>query len=143
MAGAYQTGSTCTRYSEFLYFISWIKINLKLSKASPSVKVGKELLWRPASPGVPGSPAPRRSLQLTVSTPVPASPLSQVQSFRRANLVNGNIKPPEMSPKVRLTKSYSKWEKQEIEAQAMSRLRRKKEEEAKLAEEIEKCTYRV
>jgi len=43
----------------------------------------------------------------------------------------------EMSPKLRQSKSYSKWEKQEIEAEAIARLRRKAEEMEKAKAEAE------
>lgn len=47
------------------------------------------------------------------------------------------VTPTEMSPKLRSSKSYSKWEKQEIEAEAIARLRRKAEEKEKAKAEAE------
>ncbi len=45
---------------------------------------------------------------------------------------SSSVTPTEMSPKLRQSKSYSKWEKQEIEAEAIARLRRKAEEKEKI-----------
>ncbi|KAI0005053.1 hypothetical protein BJV74DRAFT_806649 [Russula compacta] len=102
---------------------------------------GKQLLW--ASTSNPGSPV--RKIRISghssiasprvVLFPVPPPP----QYTRRVlSLYSSSAaKLMEMSPKLRPSKSYSKWEKQEIEAEAITRLRRKAEEKEKATAEAE------
>ncbi|KAA1466470.1 hypothetical protein DENSPDRAFT_36166 [Dentipellis sp. KUC8613] len=106
---------------------------------------GKDLLWM--SDSSRGSPVGKRGLPvqsvatnlgLRISSLVP----SQQPSPRRrvSSLYNSTVMPPpEGSPKLRSSKSYSRWEKQEMEAEAMDRIRRKIEEEKakKAAKEAE------
>ncbi|KAH9077131.1 hypothetical protein EDB83DRAFT_2311728 [Lactarius deliciosus] len=117
-------------------------------RVGASSNAGKQLLW--ASTSNTGSPvrkirisghssaivSPRITL---FSVPPPPQYARRVSSLYSSSVV----KPLEMSPKLRPSRSYSKWEKQEIEAEAIARLRRKAEEkekakadaEAKVAEE--------
>ncbi|KAI0053605.1 hypothetical protein FA95DRAFT_463916 [Auriscalpium vulgare] len=96
---------------------------------------GKELLW--SSTSMPSSPIRKsQSFGQSVATNLGLriTSLSQAQPSHIGRRVtslyaSSMVKPPEMSPKLRSSKSYSKWEKQEIEAEAMARLRRKTEEE--------------
>ncbi|TFY81176.1 hypothetical protein EWM64_g2837 [Hericium alpestre] len=88
---------------------------------------GKELLWK--SPSTRGSPAPRRGpLVQSVATNVGLriTSLSQPQQPKR---VGSLYKIAEMSPKPKPSKTYSRLEKQDLEADAMLRIRRKAEEE--------------
>ena len=66
---------------------------------------------------------------------IPAPP----QYSRRVSSLYSSsaMKPSEMSPKLRPSRSYSKWEKQEIEAEAIARLRRKAEEKEKAKADAE------
>ncbi|TFY72962.1 hypothetical protein EVG20_g6 [Dentipellis fragilis] len=106
---------------------------------------GKDLLWM--SDSSRGSPVGKRGLSaqsvatnlgLRISSLVPTQ---QPPPGRRvSSLYNSTVMPPpEGSPKLRSSKSYSRWEKQEMEAEAMDRIRRKIEEEKakKAAKEAE------
>ena len=67
----------------------------------------------------------------------PVSPAPQY-TRRVSSLYSSSVmSSTEMSPKLRSSKSYSKWEKQEIEAEAIARLRRKAEEKDKARVEAE------
>ncbi|KAI0068671.1 hypothetical protein BV25DRAFT_1986254 [Artomyces pyxidatus] len=103
---------------------------------------GKQLLWGPTS--VPASPIRKsnsfgQSVATNVGLRITSLSQAQPQFGRRVTSLYASsmVKPPEMSPKLRSSKSYSKWEKQEIEAEAMARLRRKAEEEQAKKDEEE------
>ena len=109
-----------------------------------SSNAGKQLLW--ASTSNAGSPVRKirssgYSSSSAISSPrmvmFPVAPpphyTRRVSSLYSSSVVN----PTEMSPKLRPSKSYSKWEKQEIEAEAIARLRRKAEEKEKARAEAE------
>ncbi|KAI0254730.1 hypothetical protein BJV78DRAFT_1279837 [Lactifluus subvellereus] len=109
-----------------------------------SSNAGKQLLW--ASTSNAGSPVRKirssgYSSSSAISSPrmvmLPLAPpphyTRRVSSLYSSSVVN----PTEMSPKLRPSKSYSKWEKQEIEAEAIARLRRKAEEKEKARAEAE------
>ncbi|KAH9035293.1 hypothetical protein EDB84DRAFT_40591 [Lactarius hengduanensis] len=107
-----------------------------------SSNAGKQLLW--ASTSNTGSPvrkirisghssaivSPRITL---FSVPPPPQYARRVSSLYSSSVV----KPLEMSPKLRPSRSYSKWEKQEIEAEAIAHLRRKAEEKEKAKADAE------
>ncbi|KAH8999069.1 hypothetical protein EDB92DRAFT_924280 [Lactarius akahatsu] len=111
-------------------------------RVGASSNAGKQLLW--ASTSNTGSPvrkirisghssaivSPRISL---FSVPPPPQYARRVSSLYSSSVV----KPLEMSPKLRPSRSYSKWEKQEIEAEAIARLRRKAEEKEKAKADAE------
>ncbi|KAH9965892.1 hypothetical protein BC827DRAFT_1153339 [Russula dissimulans] len=111
--------------------------------AGTSSNSGKQLLWASTSTSNTGSPV--RKIRISGHSsiasprmalfPVPAPP----QYTRRVSSLysSSSVKPTEMSPKLRPSNSYSKWEKQEIEAEAIARLRRKAEEKEKAKAEAE------
>ncbi|KAH9977738.1 hypothetical protein BGW80DRAFT_773086 [Lactifluus volemus] len=99
------------------------------------------LLW--ASTSNTGSPIRkiRHSSSSAIASPrmvtFPVSPAPQY-TRRVSSLYSSSVmSSTEMSPKLRSSKSYSKWEKQEIEAEAIARLRRKAEEKEKARAEAE------
>ncbi|EJD00949.1 uncharacterized protein FOMMEDRAFT_21422 [Fomitiporia mediterranea MF3/22] len=113
----------------------------KESKGSDTVtKIGKQLLWsttqngtmslRPrtvggsaiADAGVNGNPF-ERPLQSSYSKRIPIG-------------VDSTLRSPTGSPVMRQSKSYSKWEKQDLEAEAMAKLRKRLEEEKKAASPV-------
>src|SRR5712671_45710 len=108
-----------------------------------SSNAGKQLLWASTPTSNTGSPV--RKIRISGHSsiasprmalfPVPAPP----QYTRRVSSLysSSSVKPTEMSPKLRPSNSYSKWEKQEIEAEAIARLRRKAEEKEKAKAEAE------
>ncbi|THH16925.1 hypothetical protein EW146_g3790 [Bondarzewia mesenterica] len=101
------------------------------------IKAGKELLWGFTPTG--GSPVHRSPLRHSIAPNILA--LSQPQTAqlgRRVTPIHITTasKPVEFGTKVRTSKSYTKWERQELEAEAMSRIRRKMEEQAKKEEAV-------
>ncbi|KAN0132648.1 hypothetical protein V8E53_009664 [Lactarius tabidus] len=103
---------------------------------------GKQLLW--ASTSNTGSPV--RKIRISGHSSAIASPRITMFSIppppqyarRVSSLYSSSaMKPSEMSPKLRPSRSYSKWEKQEIEAEAIARLRRKAEEKEKAKADAE------
>ncbi|KAI0307127.1 hypothetical protein B0F90DRAFT_1813930 [Multifurca ochricompacta] len=70
---------------------------------------------------------------ILLSIPSPPQYSRRVSSLYSSSVV----RPAEMSPKLRPSKSYSKWEKQEIEAETIARLRRKAGEKEKAKAEAE------
>ncbi|RDX55450.1 hypothetical protein OH76DRAFT_1551896 [Lentinus brumalis] len=93
---------------------------------SPS-KAGKSLLWSSAT-APRESPTKRGPFRQSVVTNVGfrlnAFPAAPVPSTRRISTVyQAPSSPATDSPKLQKTKSYSKWEKQDLEAAAMSKIR--------------------
>ncbi|KAJ8482210.1 hypothetical protein ONZ51_g5477 [Trametes cubensis] len=102
---------------------------------SPS-KAGKNLLWS-STMASRESPAKRGSLRQSITgNPLRLSLLapSPVTSSRRISTVyQVPASPASDSPKLQKSKSYSKWEKQDLEAAAMSKIREKQQQQAKVA----------
>lgn len=105
-------------------------------RVGTSSNAGKQLLW--ASTSNTGSPV--RKIRISGHSSAIASPRITLFSVppppqyarRVSSLYSSSVaKPVEMSPKLRPSRSYSKWEKQEIEAEAIARLRRKADEKEK------------
>ncbi|KAL7282294.1 hypothetical protein ACG7TL_003764 [Trametes sanguinea] len=97
---------------------------------SPS-KAGKNLLWSSTmssreSPVKRGalrqSIGPGANLRLSILGPAPVSSSRRISSVYQAP-----ASPASDSPKLQKTKSYSKWEKQDLEAAAMSKIREKQQ----------------
>ncbi|KAJ3003039.1 hypothetical protein NUW54_g5514 [Trametes sanguinea] len=97
---------------------------------SPS-KAGKNLLWSSTmssreSPAKRGalrqSIGPGANLRLSILAPAPVSSSRRISSVYQAP-----ASPASDSPKLQKTKSYSKWEKQDLEAAAMSKIREKQQ----------------
>ncbi|KAH9894461.1 hypothetical protein C8Q73DRAFT_836395 [Cubamyces lactineus] len=101
---------------------------------SPS-KAGKNLLWS-STMASRESPAKRGSLRQSITgNPLRLSVLapSPVTSSRRISTVyQVPASPASDSPKLQKSKSYSKWEKQDLEAAAMSKIREKQQQQAKV-----------
>ncbi|KAI0326652.1 hypothetical protein GY45DRAFT_1363749 [Cubamyces sp. BRFM 1775] len=101
---------------------------------SPS-KAGKNLLWS-STMASRESPAKRGSLRQSITgNPLRLSVLapSPVTSSRRISTVyQVPASPASDSPKLQKSKSYSKWEKQDLEAAAMSKIREKQQHQAKV-----------
>ncbi|KAL4241852.1 hypothetical protein ABKN59_000603 [Abortiporus biennis] len=94
---------------------------------SPS-KSGKNLLW--SSTSHRESPVPRRAAfrqSIATSVGLRLNPFQQAQLpvTRRVTSFHGHPTPTPDSPKLQSSKSYSKWEKQDLEAAAMAKLREK------------------
>ncbi|TCD70798.1 hypothetical protein EIP91_001488 [Steccherinum ochraceum] len=91
-------------------------------------KSGKNLLWSSTTKDSPLSQ--RRPFRQSIVTNVGlrgANPfeLPQSSSGRRISSIQPSPMLPPDSPKLRTSKSYSKWEKQDLEAVAMAKLREK------------------
>ncbi|KAI0677092.1 hypothetical protein C8Q78DRAFT_1073827 [Trametes maxima] len=101
---------------------------------SPS-KVGKNLLWSSvmASRESPTIRGPlRQSISNTMGLRVSVFASSPVSSSRRISTVfQAPPSPATESPKLQKSKSYSKWEKQDLEAAAMSKIREKQLQQMK------------
>ncbi|EMD40868.1 hypothetical protein CERSUDRAFT_111442 [Gelatoporia subvermispora B] len=117
-------------------------LDIPESPMSPS-KIGKGLLWMADASDVPESPLPQRGpfKQSTASNvgirsnPFEQSTMTPIRRVSRISSVYQASAPasaPE-SPKLTASKSYSKWEKQDLEAAAMSRIREKLQREANKA----------
>ncbi|KAH9853647.1 hypothetical protein C2E23DRAFT_822140 [Lenzites betulinus] len=97
---------------------------------SPS-KLGKSLLWSStmASRESPATRGPlRQSVNTNVALRLSMLAPSPVSSSRRISSVyQAPASPASDSPKMQKSKSYSKWEKQDLEAAAMSKIREKQQ----------------
>ncbi|CDO71357.1 hypothetical protein BN946_scf184908.g115 [Trametes cinnabarina] len=96
-------------------------------------KAGKNLLWSSTmssreSPAKRGalrqSIGPGANLRLSILSPAPVSTSRLISSVYQAP-----ASPASDSPKLQKTKSYSKWEKQDLEAAAMSKIREKQQQQ--------------
>ncbi|OCH90962.1 hypothetical protein OBBRIDRAFT_559005 [Obba rivulosa] len=104
-------------------------------------KIGKGLLWQSELSEVPETPLPQRgpfkqSIASNVGihiNPFEQFPMTPARRVSRISSVHHVSAPPSApdSPKVASSsKSYSKWEKQDLEAAAMSKIREKLQREA-------------
>ncbi|KAI0824768.1 hypothetical protein BC628DRAFT_1419875 [Trametes gibbosa] len=100
------------------------------SPGSPSI-TGKSLLWS-STMASRESPVKRGPLRQSVNTNVglrlsvlAPSPISS--SLRISSVYQTPASPASDSPKLQKSKSYSKWEKQDLEAAAMSKIREKQQ----------------
>ncbi|KAI0353499.1 hypothetical protein OH77DRAFT_1483319 [Trametes cingulata] len=98
---------------------------------SPS-KAGKNLLWS-STMASRESPAKRGPLRQSIATNVglrlsvfAAAPVSSTR--RISSVYQAPASPASESPKLHKNKSYSKWEKQDLEAAAMSKIREKQQQ---------------
>ncbi|KAI0368114.1 hypothetical protein BV20DRAFT_1114405 [Pilatotrama ljubarskyi] len=99
---------------------------------SPS-KAGKNLLWS-STMASRESPAKRGPLRQSIATNVglrlsvfAAAPMSSTR--RISSMYQAPASPASDSPKLHKSKSYSKWEKQDLEAAAMSKIREKQQQQ--------------
>ncbi|KAL5508455.1 hypothetical protein ACEPAH_6074 [Sanghuangporus vaninii] len=99
--------------------------------ASPIKEPGKQLLWANRQNA-------NRTDGRTAATPAGTNGKPRVDPFtltgkvKRAPDFESLVESPTGSPGIRQSKSYSKWEKQDLEAEAMARLRKKLEGEKKV-----------
>ncbi|KAH7909459.1 hypothetical protein BJ138DRAFT_1181034 [Hygrophoropsis aurantiaca] len=103
---------------------------------SPS-KPGKTLLWDLTKE----SPVPNRRLRQSVATSVGLriNPFQQSQTAPSGRRVtSSNMAPPSASPTRPGFRTFSKWEKQDLEAEAMARMRAKVQEQKKAASPLGK-----
>ncbi|KAI9001414.1 hypothetical protein BD414DRAFT_33275 [Trametes punicea] len=107
---------------------------------SPS-KAGKSLLWSSTmssreSPAKRGtlrqSIGPSTNLRLSLLSPTPASSNRRISSVHQVPASPGSD-----SPKLQKSRSYSKWEKQDLEAAAMLKIREKQQQQQKQAQQQE------
>ncbi|KAL5488254.1 hypothetical protein ACEPAI_6362 [Sanghuangporus weigelae] len=99
--------------------------------ASPITEPGKQLLWANRQNA-------NRTDGRTAVTPATTNGKPRVDPFtltgkvKRAPDFESLVESPTGSPRIRQSKSYSKWEKQDLEAEAMARLRKNLEGEKKV-----------
>ncbi|KAI5124876.1 hypothetical protein M0805_007306 [Coniferiporia weirii] len=113
---------------------------------SSPLKAGKQLLW--SSPQKVAT-LPRKAFKNSIVTnvglnvnPFERPPLSGYS--KRVSIGGDSFRPsPPNSPALLHSKSYSKWEKQDLEAEAMAKLRKKLEEEKKAASPDLKVSFQT
>ncbi|KAF9647305.1 hypothetical protein BDM02DRAFT_3117320 [Thelephora ganbajun] len=113
------------------------------SEPQTPVKGGKALLWSSTTSHV-DSPIPerrpfRQSITTNVGLPLPASP--QVRAPGKGRISTPVYNPVAVgldSPRLKHVKSFSKWEKQDMEAEAMSKIRQKLQDQKKVTEDEKK-----
>ncbi|KAL5527183.1 hypothetical protein ACEPAG_5974 [Sanghuangporus baumii] len=96
--------------------------------ASPVTEPGKQLLWanRQNANRIDG----RTAVTPAVTNGKPrVDPFTLTSKVKRAPDFESLVESPTGSPRIRQSKSYSKWEKQDLEAEAMARLRKNLEGE--------------
>ncbi|KAI0638031.1 hypothetical protein C8Q77DRAFT_1187433 [Trametes polyzona] len=103
---------------------------------SPS-KLGKNLLWS-STMSSRESPVKRGPLRQSISSNVGLrlsviAPTPPASSRRISSVYQAPASPASDSPKLHKSKSYSKWEKQDLEAAAMSKIRVKQQQQIKAA----------
>ncbi|CCL99403.1 uncharacterized protein FIBRA_01421 [Fibroporia radiculosa] len=107
-------------------------------------RAGKNLLWMSTNT-LQDSPVPskgpfRQSIAANVSLRINPFQQSMASPARRVSSVYQVTVPPTPdSPKLKSSRSYSKWEKQDLEAAAMSKIREKAQMEATQAAEAKKA----
>lgn len=110
---------------------------------SPS-KAGKTLLWStPRKTNV----APRKAFKDSIVTNVGIhmnNPFDKPHSGYGRRVASGHLgfKVPD-SPGLRQSKSYSKWEKQDLEADSMAKLRKRLEDQKKVASPDKRVTFQL
>lgn len=113
------------------------------SEPQTPVKGGKALLWSSTTSHA-DSPIPerrpfRQSITNNVALPLPASP--QVRAPGKGRLSTPVYSPATVgldSPRLKHVKSFSKWEKQDMEAEAMLKIRQKLQDQKKVTEDEKK-----
>jgi len=113
------------------------------SEPQTPVKGGKALLWSSTTSHA-DSPIPerrpfRQSITNNVTLPLPASP--QVRAPGKGRLSTPVYSPAAVgldSPRLKHVKSFSKWEKQDMEAEAMLKIRQKLQDQKKVTEDEKK-----
>ncbi|KAI0921711.1 hypothetical protein AcW2_006600 [Taiwanofungus camphoratus] len=107
-------------------------------------KVGKNLLWS-STMSPKDSPAPTRGpFRTSIATNVGLriNPFQQSQAApgrRISSIYHSTLPAPPDSPTLRTSRYYSKWEKQDLEATAMAKIREKAQQEAAKAAEAKKA----
>ncbi|KAF9782740.1 hypothetical protein BJ322DRAFT_168367 [Thelephora terrestris] len=113
------------------------------SEPQTPVKGGKALLWSSTTSHA-DSPIPERrpfrhSITTNIGPPTPATP--QIRTPGKGRISTPVYSPVAVgldSPRLKHVKSFSKWEKQDMEAEAMSKIRQKLQETKKAAEDQKK-----
>ncbi|KAF8592715.1 hypothetical protein K439DRAFT_1656119 [Ramaria rubella] len=98
-----------------------------LKQDEPPVSGGKRLLWDGPPPSPNKGRASLRSAS-SVQNPFDLAPSNAGRRVASAHLLMNN---PAESPKLRNAKSFSKWEKQDLEASSLKKMRAKMEKEKK------------
>ncbi|KLO07505.1 hypothetical protein SCHPADRAFT_1001614 [Schizopora paradoxa] len=103
------------------------------AEVEPPVKTGKTLLWTSTKNNISPKKAFKDSIIANVGTTNPFERPSYSSYGRRVSTGHDAFKQSSQSPVLTPSKSYSKWEKQDLEAEAMAKLRKKLEEQKKVS----------
>ncbi|KAL5530521.1 hypothetical protein ACEPAF_6779 [Sanghuangporus sanghuang] len=98
--------------------------------ASPITEPGKQLLW--ANRQNANRTDGRAAVTPATNGKPRVDPFTLTGKVKRTPDFDSLVESPTGSPGIRQSKSYSKWEKQDLEAEAMARLRKKLEGEKKV-----------